>query len=476
MRTKIFSVTITFIMLANTLHSQSIIHPWHVIDRGGGKATAGGVTLQASIGQPAIQAMSATSTILESGYIPGMRSLLGTTLTIQFNAEENWNMVSVPLSVVDYNKNIIYPTATSNAFSYNNSGYTVETVLRNGVGYWVKFPSATTVAISGTSMVQETVNVSANWNMIGVPSGPALVSDVSPIGTTIVSNYFGFSANGYFIEDTLKPGRAYWVKVNQSGKLAVKSSSVLSEPKASLFADRKRKSLSPFTLTGVNTPVDELSQLHIRDAKRRERILYFSSTKTDFDLSRYDLPPVPPEGVFDVRYATHRMIEVSDKEHPKDIPILISSAEYPITILWQMKSPSVGSAVLVDGAVLSMIGSGEMRVPRSSSHVSLRLSPAPDADLPTRFDLSQNYPNPFNPTTTIKYSLPNDAIVALKIYDVLGREVQTLVDRIEEAGYKSVEWDAATVASGVYFYRIEATSILDASQVFTETRKMALLR
>ena len=77
-------------------------------------------------------------------------------------------------------------------------------------------------------------------------------------------------------------------------------------------------------------------------------------------------------------------------------------------------------------------------------------------ELPSDFEISQNYPNPFNPVTTIKYALPVDSRVSIKIYDMLGREVATLVNDDKQAGYYQVRFDASNIASGIYFYRIIA--------------------
>jgi photosystem II stability/assembly factor-like uncharacterized protein len=84
--------------------------------------------------------------------------------------------------------------------------------------------------------------------------------------------------------------------------------------------------------------------------------------------------------------------------------------------------------------------------------------------------LLQNYPNPFNPTTTIAYTIPAETrhAVSLRVYDVLGREVATLVNEVQSSGFKSVQFDASGLASGVYFYRICAGT-------FTETKKMLLV-
>ena len=95
--------------------------------------------------------------------------------------------------------------------------------------------------------------------------------------------------------------------------------------------------------------------------------------------------------------------------------------------------------------------------------------------MPKQFTLGQNYPNPFNPTTSIRYELPKDSRVTLKVYDMLGKEVTTLVDGIREAGFKSVEWNASSAASGVYFYRLDAEA-LDHSQRFEYSRKMILIK
>ena len=90
-------------------------------------------------------------------------------------------------------------------------------------------------------------------------------------------------------------------------------------------------------------------------------------------------------------------------------------------------------------------------------------------NVPSAIQLSQNYPNPFNPSTTIKYQLLTQSHVTLKMFDVLGREVTTLVDDVEQPGYKAVTWNARSVASGVYFCRLQAGS-------FVETKKLVLTK
>jgi hypothetical protein len=91
------------------------------------------------------------------------------------------------------------------------------------------------------------------------------------------------------------------------------------------------------------------------------------------------------------------------------------------------------------------------------------------ASLPTIFNLHQNYPNPFNPTTTIRYELPKSSLVTLKVFDLLGREVATLVNEQKSTGRYSVTWDASSMASGIYFYKINAGE-------FREAKRLILLK
>ncbi|MFH0734041.1 MAG: T9SS type A sorting domain-containing protein [bacterium] len=92
-----------------------------------------------------------------------------------------------------------------------------------------------------------------------------------------------------------------------------------------------------------------------------------------------------------------------------------------------------------------------------------------NVELPTNFTLNQNYPNPFNPTTTISFSLPAKEIVTLKIYDALGKEVASLYDEELQAGTYQTQWNASSVASGVYFYRLQAGK-------FSSSKKLMLIK
>ncbi len=151
--------------------------------------------------------------------------------------------------------------------------------------------------------------------------------------------------------------------------------------------------------------------------------------------------------------------------------------------LWSVSfsDANTGTAVGYNGTILRTTTAGVTWVPDP---------PVASLKIPDDFTLSQNYPNPFNPSTAISYQLPTQSHVVLKVYDVLGREVMTLVDQVEEPGNRSVNLHAQRLASGVYYYRITAvqtdggqagtpSTVRQAhgsGQLFTETKKLLLLR
>ena len=105
----------------------------------------------------------------------------------------------------------------------------------------------------------------------------------------------------------------------------------------------------------------------------------------------------------------------------------------------------------------------------SGSGKQIAIRTGASAQIPKVFTLSQNYPNPFNPSTVIRYQLPVSEHVRIKVYDIRGQEVATLFDGVQEAGYRSIEWNGSGNASGVYFYKLEAGS-------FTDTKKMLMMK
>jgi len=403
----------------------------------------------------------------------------GASTTFSASLTTGWNLLALPVTVADTHKTALFPTAISQAFNFNGSSYILNLGLHPGSGYFVKFATPAVAELAGTTFAQESLAVLTGWNLIGPPSYPVLISDVTPVGTTIISNYFGFGTN-YFIEDTLKPGKGYWVKVNQPGKLFIRTGSVILPPENNPLVAAKASSGVSHILPGVKSQ-DGIGYLSFVDATGTEGVLFFSTSRTDLKPDFYELPPPAPSDMMDVRYATGRMLEVAEEGKEREVPISLTAATYPVKVTWKLGKIPDGSSLVIDAKPVTMNDHSEITIQQQTGRVILTMAPNSSAELPKVFALHQNYPNPFNPTTTIRYDLPVDARVSLRIYNALGQEVKVLEDGTESAGFKTVEWNSTNgggnaVSSGVYFYRLETVGLTNSGKRFTEVKKMVLIK
>ena len=157
------------------------------------------------------------------------------------------------------------------------------------------------------------------------------------------------------------------------------------------------------------------------------------------------------------------LASVVKSEPPLEISPMLAQEFFPKTSL--AKSPP---------DTLNIFPPDTSKVLISGSSISVTVSvtnlvTGDESLLPDRFSLSQNYPNPFNSSTIIQYTLPEPVWVRLEVYNILGQKVATLVDRTQQPGYYSYNWEATDEASGVYFYRITADQ-------FQKSRKMLILK
>lgn len=340
-----------------------------------------------------------------------------------------WNILSVPTTPNDSSVATLFPGATTQAYSYNNA-YVAATHLRPGRGYWLKFAAGNTFAVCGKPVRPLNVQVSAGWNIIGGFDEPVTTAAITTTPAGIIgSNFYGYES-GYHVPATLETGKGYWVRATQAGVLNLWSPMTKAE--------------------GVIAAVDPAwVRVMVRDAAGSEGFLYLASG--DLKNRKPDLPPVPPEGIFDVRFAGDRYVESGGTQHE----VVLSSAKYPLLI--QATNLQGAKLTITDGedGVLVKGGLEEGKVATIAGAVR-GLKIGVGENLPATFDLSQNFPNPFNPATMIRYQLPVASSVRLVVYDLLGREVAELVNAEQEAGYYEVQFRADQLASGVYLYRMEA--------------------
>ncbi len=364
-----------------------------------------------------------------------------------------WNMVALPRLVADPRKTVLFPTAVGNAFLYSGSAYVITDSLRKGTGYWLKFSGAQGVDIQGDPILADSIPVSEGWNMIGSITMPQLPPIATLPPSMHLGNFFGYNL-GYYVADTLLEGHAYWIKTDTAGKLVLNALSGFGKRQA------RANELASF------------DRLTIRDASGASQTLYLGLKSDGLLMSRYDMPPLPPSGVFDARFASNRIAEAIENGKTAEYPIALSSASYPLTLSWESKSASTSASLTVGTKVTPMRASGSLKVYDPQARVAITISGTPS--LPKEFALSQNYPNPFNPSTRFSVDIPMKSNVEIVIYDLLGQEVASLMSGEQSPGTYEVLWDGRDARgigapTGIYFVRMNADK-------FTTVRKIMLMK
>jgi len=376
---------------------------------------------------------------------------LGTPTTFQLSVSINsgWNMVSIPgLHPVNQNVTTWWSgkDPASGVFGYSG-GYLPVTATTPTQGYWMKHVGANTYntggewPASGILLVpHDPISVNAGWNLIGGYDYNASTSGITSNPPGIINSPFYGYNGGYYIADTLKPGYGYWVNTG-SGQI------ILPSP----------------TFKGISKIAGKINnnwgKIIITDNSGKSYTLYSANGAVNFN--DYELPPAPPEGMFDVRYGSGRYVEdLSSGNQSVDMQGVV----FPIRV----RVENIGIRLQdVSGIGLNeRLKSGDEVVVSNSSINKLMVS---GDNIPEAYSLEQNYPNPFNPSTQIKFSVSKQTQLKLNLYNVLGELVQTIADGVYEPGYYAVTFDAVDLVSGIYVYRLESAEIV-------QSKKMVLVR
>jgi len=367
------------------------------------------------------------------------------------NAKEGWNLLSVSRTVDSYSKTNVYPAAVSSAFKYAG-GYQTEDPLVNGRGYWLKYSGPRYAGTPGTPLTTVANAVSTGWNMIGTISKPVVISSiVESTPDMVISEYFMYT-NQYVSANTttgtLLPGYGYWVKVSGAGSLTLNSSSAL--PKA------------------VAADFSKMNRVVIKDQAGNAQTLYIAEDGIvkAAGICTGEMPPAAPE--FDARFKTTQGMVVTypavlDEKAEYSYPVSVS-ATTPVTVEWQIVKPAGRTMVLmVNGqGTTEMTGSGSVRV-KNASDLAINLGGV--VNVPKVFALGKNYPNPFNPMTKFTVDVPRIADVSVIVYDILGRQVATLMSGEVNAQRYELEWNAQNAPTGTYFIRMTSDGFNDVHKI-----------
>jgi hypothetical protein len=187
-----------------------------------------------------------------------------------------------------------------------------------------------------------------------------------------------------------------------------------------------------------------------------------------------ELPPQPPEVVLDFRYDNDRYAESYGGKWRQSHTLLLTVTSLPATLSWDSPASAPPAVLSIGGSTQNLAGTGSIQIYDAMPTMMLVLGDA--EDVPRSFQLQQNYPNPANPSTRINYMLPVRSRVMIRVYDLLGRSIATLVDGVEDPGNRSVEWNPVSLPTGVYFYRMEAVSSGERAEGFIDVKTLTLIR
>jgi hypothetical protein len=375
-----------------------------------------------------------------------------TTFQLSVNVNNGWNMVSVPGNNPASGGNTInnwwaYRVAGSNVFKYTG-GYQQITDATPGLGYWMKqdglrlYNTGDEWPAGGIQIVAHAPIVGASgWNMIGGYENNATASGITTIPAGLVQgSVYGYN-NGYQTATTLIPGYGYWINLSGAGQIIL-----------------------PEALAKESEPVEffpaDWGKIILTDAAGINYTLY--AVNGEVNLDNYELPPLPPTGIFDVRYGSGRIAEDINSAGQT---IEMRGVTYPVTV--RVEGIDIRLQDVIGSSVNISLNSGKSVVISDSRIEKLMVS---GETIPTVYALEQNYPNPFNSSTVIEFSLPEDVSnVKLSIYNALGEKVAELVNSTLTAGRYSYTWNAQNVATGIYIYELRTDK-------FSDIKKMILLK
>ena len=378
-----------------------------------------------------------------------------TTFQLSVSVANGWNMVSIPgLNTPDQNVNTwwAFRDPGASVFKYAG-GYQSVTDATPGLGYWMKHTGALTYntgeewPAGGIQIVaHDPIAAESGWNLLGGYELSVTAANVLTNPPGLQSGPIYRYSGGYAVATTLDPGYGYWIKLTGAGQIIIPETMAKGEM--------------------IEYFPENWGRIIITDNAGHSYKLYAVSDVSKINMAAYDLPPIPPAGMFDIRFSSGRIAEDLNSAIKT---IEMNGVTYPLTVRVEemdmrlmdetgknvnVNLKSGEDVEISDATIQKLMVSGEL--------------------VPAEYALEQNYPNPFNPSTTIEFSLALDSKVTMKIFDTLGQEIAELINDKMSKGIQKIRFDASKLSSGMYLYKIVANGI-DGTN-FTSVKKMILIK
>jgi hypothetical protein len=355
-----------------------------------------------------------------------------------------WNLLSLPVNPSssywkDIFKNALnIPIRFAQNFYQNN-----EVDLAPGIGYFVKYSDEIDRTVAGSRLTRidqdnHPTRLYDGWNTIGSLSTPISTERVKliPINAlpTIEGDIYRYVTNrGYQAVSEITPGLGYWIKISGQAYLQMRADFV----KAGVDFAQVRNAMQA-----------EATKLTVGDASNRLGDLFVMENSAVQAKSVFELPPLPPNNLFDVRFGNNAYVE--DAMNPL---VRLQGADFPVTIT--MNNPSRNYTVVnpVSGEVLGNIIAGRANTItiNDGRTPSFRLL---GGDVVTGNTAVAVSPNPFGNSTNVTYTVQNPGDVTVELFDVVGQRVQTLVSQVMAAGVYDVQLNAAALGAGRYTVKV----------------------
>lgn len=391
--------------------------------------------------------------------------------TGQPKIKKGWNLLSLPVLPTNREYKTVYPNAINVPYFFTQNQYQPETLLRPGVGYFIKYGNEIDKQFVGSVIRELSVELGnaprvfpgdadkGGWNSVGGLSFPVSIQNInfdqfgnSPLPDrqyTFTNGVWEYVTDrGYKEVSVIEPGKGYWIKVDSDGYYHLEGPGL----KTNGFARTSEK-------TDI---IARSSRIEILDNAQRSAELYLTQA-TNFNIDMFQMPPAPNySDLFDVRFSNESYLENSASP-----VITVQGVDYPVALNVSKADANYTFVDAMTGETFGTINQGANGtiIVKEAKGNAIRVIRETATGL--EFGVSNN-PNPVASTSNVKFVVNESSNVTLNVYDALGNVVATLANGFFQAGEHFVTFDASVLAAGNYYAKLisgENTAIVNITVV-----------